>query len=147
MPSNPGPKLDMDDKTADAPVNAEISGSIKLIARIDNMHANINKNKKDMTPDTTSSSITLLLIFTVYIIFGLTLLLTSWYILFITIISLIILTPPVVEPEDPPIIKKKIKKSFIWLGQSLKLYDVKPVPVEIEIAWNAPYLKDSDKEL
>ena len=63
MPSNPGPKLDMDDKTADAPVNAEISGSIKLIARIDNMHANINKNKKDMTPDTTSSSITLLLIF------------------------------------------------------------------------------------
>ena len=45
MPSNPGPKLDMDDKTADAPVNAEISGSIKLIARIDNMHANINKNK------------------------------------------------------------------------------------------------------
>ena len=147
MPSNPGPKLDMDDKTADAPVNAEISGSIKLIARIDNMHANINKNKKDMTPDTTSSSITLLLIFTVYIIFGLTLLLTSWYILFITIISLIILTPPVVEPEDPPIIKKKIKKSFIWLGQSLKLYDVKPVPVEIEIAWNAPYLKDSVKEL
>ena len=147
MLSNPGPKLDMDDKTADAPVNAEISGSIKLIARIDNMHANINKNKKDMTPDTTSSSITLLLIFTVYIIFGLTLLLTSWYILFITIISLIILTPPVVEPEDPPIIKKKIKKSFIWLGQSLKLYDVKPVPVEIEIAWNAPYLKDSVKEL
>ena len=147
MPSNPGPKLDMDDKTADAPVNAEISGSIKLIARIDNMHANINKNKKDMTPDTTSSSITLLLIFTVYIIFGLTLLLTSWYILFITIISLIILIPPVVEPEDPPIIKKKIKKSFIWLGQSLKLYDVKPVPVEIEIAWNAPYLKDSVKEL
>ena len=147
MPSNPGPKLDMDDKTADAPVNAEISGSIKLIARIDNMHANINKNKKDMTPDTTSSSITLLLIFTVYIMFGLTRLLISWYILFITIISLIILTPPVVEPEDPPIIKKKIKKSFIWLGQSLKLYDVKPVPVEIEIAWNAPYLKDSDKEL
>ena len=65
MPSKPGPKLDIDDKTADAAVVIDTLGSNKLSNIIENIVNAKKRKRNDITPDTTSSSNDLLFIFTV----------------------------------------------------------------------------------